>query len=105
MGVPLHVALAVEERQREGAKTRLKVKQGFVVRLIQLGDPKAIPTLRAAYARATKPGLRTMLRWALDSCRDPWLVDELQRMAASASETEAAAGASMLSQREQIVRW
>lgn len=46
-----------------------------------------------------------MLLWALDSCGDRWVVDELQRLAASASETEAAAAASMLERRDQIVRW
>ncbi|MEA2134004.1 MAG: hypothetical protein QOC68_1913 [Solirubrobacteraceae bacterium] len=74
----------------------------FVVLLIQLGDPKAIPTLRDACARATDDQTRLMLQWALISCGD---TDELNRVVASGAQPDAGWAADLLERRQQIPRW
>jgi hypothetical protein len=57
----------------------------FLPLLIKLVDPKAIPALRAAYARASSEQFPVMLVWALESCGDPWIVEELNRLVAGRS--------------------
>jgi hypothetical protein len=81
------------------------VDERFVALLVLLGDPKAIPALRAAYARASSEQVPLMLVWALESCGDPWVVEELNRLVASGSQPEAGWAASVLDKHEQIVRW
>jgi hypothetical protein len=76
-----------------------------VVLLIKLGDPQSIPTLRAAYAKASTDGLPTMLVWALQSCGDPWIVEELNRLVALGSESDATRAARLLEKHHQVVRW
>jgi hypothetical protein len=73
--------------------------------LIKLGDAQAIPTLRAAYSQASGHQLRVMLVWALQSCGDPWIVDELNRLAALGSGPETTWAAKLLERHEQVVRW
>jgi hypothetical protein len=73
--------------------------------LIKLGDPEAIPTLRAAYADASTQQLRVMLVWALQSCGDRWIVEELSRLVDLAAQPEAKWAASMLETHDQVVRW
>ena len=77
--------------------------------LVMLGDPRAIPTLRAVYAeaRAAPPGhplwnAYGMAIWGLQSCGDPWVVDELKRLAAAEPDR---AWAKLLEQHEDLVRW
>jgi hypothetical protein len=46
-----------------------------------------------------------MLVSALESCGDPWVVEELTRLVASGSQPEARQAASLLDKHEQFVRW
>jgi hypothetical protein len=76
-----------------------------VALLIKLGDPQAIPTLRAAYAEASTDRLPAMLVWALQSCGDPWIVEELNRVIALGSEPDASRAVRLLEEHDQVVRW
>jgi hypothetical protein len=83
-----------------------------LVELVKLGDPRAIPTLREVYADAGAPGgktqlsasqRRTMAVWGLQSCGDPWIVKELERVLQAEPDNEWAA--KLLAMNDEIVRW
>jgi NADPH-dependent ferric siderophore reductase len=98
-------------------------KRTVVLRLIFLGDPKAIPAIRAALRRISDPNsssvpvgstdeatelsrrhLENSLLQALDSCGDPELIDELNRVAATAATADNFA-TRYLATRDELPRW
>jgi hypothetical protein len=83
-----------------------------IVELVKLGDPRAIPTLREVYADADTSSRRTQLSssqrrtmavWGLQSCGDPWIVEELRGLVEAEPENEWAA--KLLAMQDEIVRW
>jgi len=83
-----------------------------LVELVKLGDPRAIPTLRAVYTEAGATGRktqlsagqrRTMAVWALQSCGDPWIVKELERVLQAEPDNEWAAKLAGQERRDRAV--
>ena len=85
-----------------GRWSRRGRKTGFVVRLIHLGEPRAIPALRAAYAQAKDHGFA---RCCYGRSRAAAIPCSSMNCSASSDRSPRPRLASVLARRDTIVRW